>query len=84
MKTWKVYYRNGVTTLAERLVNAVTHYQAHNAALPSAVVVNPADVGDVTAVLSALELGTLQVIGNGSTLAGEVWLQVAEKKGVSK
>jgi hypothetical protein len=81
MKAWKVY-RNGSQTLTERIGAALEHYAVHNAgALPAGIRVNPKDVEAARAIVKALDLETLAVIGNGGALAGEVWLEVAGKWG---
>jgi hypothetical protein len=74
MKTLKVY-RNGSTTLAERIGHAIEHYAIHNGRLPAAIVVNPRDVAETTQVVKALDLD-LPVMENGGALLGEVWLVV--------
>ncbi len=80
MNQYKIY-RNGSTTLTERITAALQHYAAHNRdALPAAAVVNPRDVSAAGAIVNALDLPTLPVIGNGGVSVHEVWLQVAEVK----
>lgn len=72
-------YRNGSTTLTERITAALRHYAAHNRdALPAAVVVNPRDVSAAGAIVNGLDLPTLPVIGNGGVSVREIWLQEPE------
>jgi len=69
-------YRNGSTTLTERITKALEHYAIHNVdALPSEIRVNPRDLEAAREIIRALDLPTLQVIGNGGCAAVEVWLQ---------
>lgn len=73
-------YRNGKTTLAERIPAALAHFQWRIGQAPIAVVVNPRNVAEATAIVKALDLATLAVTGCGGVALQEVWLQQAEPK----
>lgn len=78
-------YRNGTQTLAKRIGLALEHYTVHNSgALPAAVVVNPRDITAAGEILKALDLPTLQVVGNSGCMTVEVWLQNPPTPNLSK
>lgn len=72
-------YRNGKATLAERIPAALAHFQWRIGQAPIAVVVNPRNVAEASAIVKALELA-LAVKGCGGVALSEVWLQQAEPK----
>ena len=80
MKSWR-FYRNGSMTLQERIAAALAHYPTeHDGALPVAVVVNPRNLEAARAVVRALDLDRLPVVGNGGVMVVECWLEIAEEK----
>ena len=70
-----ITYRNGSQTLTQRITNALAHFNQTIGAAPVAVVVNPCDLAEAGAIVTALDLPALQVIGNGGVSLMEVWLQ---------
>ena len=74
MQTYRFANYGDPTSLEARIQAAVTDFYRRHGVLPSAIVVNPANIGEAASAAKSLDL-SMPIEGLGGILANEVWLQ---------